>query len=188
MHPNFNAQTRKFVFCRPISSLLYPSPSCSAHWRSRPWPATFRLSMWLFLIKIRTNTDKYTTSLSLSSLCHYTLSAVTTNPDAAACLRLDILMPSLVGVKTFDASTIDAWLTSMCAAAPCNPETFSSVVGYITAGCSKDGDIPKMLLNILQSTQYIYPTARRLLCLKKWISLFFYGWTTFIVIINIGNW
>ena len=117
-----------------------------------------------------TDTDKCITSLSLSSRCHYTLAALTTNPDAAACLRLDILMPSLVGVKTFDPSAIDAWLTSMCAAAPCNPETFSSVVIHITTGCSRDGDIPKMLLNILQSAQYIYPTARRMLCLKKWIS------------------
>ncbi|KAG5651749.1 hypothetical protein H0H81_007602 [Sphagnurus paluster] len=61
---------------------------------------------------------------------------------------------------------MDTWTTNMCAATPCGNETISTVVQNITTGCASDASVSSALLESLHSAQYIYPTIRKILCLR----------------------
>jgi len=77
------------------------------------------------------------------------------------------LIPALTGSPNASfIHTFGTWVNSMCTASPCSDATISSVVKNITAGCASDGGISSALLENLQSGQFIYPTARKILCLQ----------------------
>ncbi|KAF8072043.1 hypothetical protein FPV67DRAFT_1447483 [Lyophyllum atratum] len=106
-------------------------------------------------------------SAQLSSGCKTALLSISTNPDAAACLTPSALIPALSGSQnTTMLDTIDTWVTTMCAASPCSDATISAVVKNITTGCAGDASVSSALLENIHSAQFIYPTVRKILCLK----------------------
>ncbi|RDB26158.1 hypothetical protein Hypma_006877 [Hypsizygus marmoreus] len=102
----------------------------------------------------------------ISTSCQTALLAVASNPDAAACLSPKALIPAISGQNTYLIDTVDNWLTSMCAGSPCSDDTLSAVVKNVTTGCASDGSVSSALLESVHSVQFIYPTARKILCLR----------------------
>ncbi|GLB40524.1 hypothetical protein LshimejAT787_0803950 [Lyophyllum shimeji] len=106
-------------------------------------------------------------SAQLSAGCKTALLAISANPDAAACLTPNALLPALSGAQnTTLLSTIDTWVTNMCSASPCSDSTISAVVKNVTTGCAGDASVSSALLENIHSAQYVYPTVRKIMCLK----------------------
>lgn len=106
-------------------------------------------------------------SAQLSAGCKTALLAISTNADAAACLTPNALIPALSGSQnTTLLNTIDTWVTSMCSVSPCSDAIISAVVKNVTTGCAADASVSSALLENIHSAQYIYPTVRKIMCLK----------------------
>jgi len=103
-------------------------------------------------------------SAQLSAGCKTALLAISTNPDAAACLTPTALIPAFSGQNTTLLSTIDTWVTNMCAATPCSNATIAAVAKNVTTGCASD--VSSALLENIHSAQYVYSTVRKIMCLK----------------------
>jgi len=125
--------------------------------------------MSCFFILAALGTGATFVSAQLSSGCTTALAQVAANPDAAACLSPSSLIPLFVGSgNTSIVDPINTWLTNICAAAPCSNATLSAVVTTVASGCSTD--LPSLgsgsTATVIQSVQQMYPTVRKVVCLK----------------------
>ncbi|KAG6862013.1 hypothetical protein C0995_008200 [Termitomyces sp. Mi166 len=102
-----------------------------------------------------------------SSTSRVALVSVTVNPDAAACLVPEALIPVPSGTSNETLlSTIDGWVTSMCSTKPCSNDTIAAVVKNITTSCASDAIISSAVLENIHNAQYVYPTVRKIMCSK----------------------
>jgi hypothetical protein len=109
----------------------------------------------------------YAAAAQISADCSSALLKVAANPDASACLAPAALIPALAGGQnTSFIQSFDHWVNAMCTASPCSDATLSAVVKNVTVGCGKDSSVSSALLENLASAQFIYPTARKIVCLK----------------------
>ncbi|KAK7053407.1 hypothetical protein VNI00_004033 [Paramarasmius palmivorus] len=106
----------------------------------------------------------------LSSQCQNALTTVASSSEAS-CLAPGNLVP----IFTSDGNTsvvepINDWLNSVCSVAPCNNQTISAIVTNVTAGCGTElslfGYDSSQNAAIIAEIQSIYPTARKVVCLK----------------------
>ncbi|ESK97039.1 hypothetical protein Moror_6396 [Moniliophthora roreri MCA 2997] len=110
-------------------------------------------------------------SAQLSQQCTSALASVASNPEAGACLAPAQLVSIVAGDGNSSiVEPIDAWLNSVCAVAPCNNETISAIVTNVTAGCTRElslfGYDSSQNAAIIATVQQVYPTARKVVCLK----------------------
>jgi hypothetical protein len=106
-------------------------------------------------------------SLSLSTQCTNSLKGVLGSPEAA-CLNPSALLQFFVTDQQPVPTTVNNWLTGLCALGTCSNDTLAAVVANVTAGCSSDigstgASVPATLTSLVQQ---FYPTARQIACLK----------------------
>lgn len=106
----------------------------------------------------------------LSSQCQNALTTVASSSEAS-CLAPGNLVP----IFTNDGNSsviepINNWLNSVCSVAPCDNQTISAIVTNVTAGCGTElslfGYDSSQNAAIIAEIQSIYPTARKVVCLK----------------------
>ncbi|EEB93149.1 hypothetical protein MPER_08239, partial [Moniliophthora perniciosa FA553] len=100
---------------------------------------------------------------SLSQQCTNALASVASNPEAGACLAPAQLVSIVAGGENNSVvEPINAWLNTVCAAAPCNNETLSAIVTNVTAGCTTElsllGYESYQNAAIIATVQQVYPT------------------------------
>jgi len=109
----------------------------------------------------------YVLAAQVSADCKTVLMKVAVDPGVSACLAPTALIPALTGSQnTSFIPTFGTWVNNMCSASPCSDATISSVVKNITTACASDGGISSALLENLQNAQFVYPIARKIMCLQ----------------------
>jgi len=102
-----------------------------------------------------------------SSQCVTALTNIAGNNDANQCLALSTLIQA---VKSNPSASIvgpvNTWLGNMCNATACSNTTIAAVVTNLTAGCSAEFNISSSDPNLIPNVQSLYPTIRKILCLK----------------------
>ncbi|KAL0956470.1 hypothetical protein HGRIS_002616 [Hohenbuehelia grisea] len=113
--------------------------------------------------------------LTLSSNCQTALSNVLTNADTAACLNPSALVSvALNGGNASIVDPINNWLTGFCNAAPCSNDTLSTATRNLLSGCAADLGPFSEGINadeVVAQVQQIFPTFRKVACLKEGNSL-----------------
>jgi len=109
------------------------------------------------------------TAQSLSPGCTNALKGVIASPDAG-CLNAGALLQFFIGTNQSIPTTVNNWLTGMCAVGTCSNDTLAAVVTNVTAGCSSDisnaGASVPSTAEITTLVEQFYPTVRNILCLK----------------------
>jgi hypothetical protein len=111
--------------------------------------------------------------LSLSANCQTAVKNIAANKDASACLQP---APLIAAVASTDANSsivepVNSWLTSLCSASPCSNSTLEFIVNTATDGCATElsliGYDSSQKSQITDLVKQIYPTARKVVCLKE---------------------
>ena len=135
------------------------------------------------------------------------------SPDAA-CLNLSAFLS--VAIKPKDTSIVDTvnnWATGtmhpceedcrtnsrshacldlgLCSTAPCSNQTIAAVATNITSGCSSDitaatGSDSFSVPRLIQIVQTVYPTERKVVCLKKLVNRIYKLLALKLIIIQLG--
>lgn len=98
---------------------------------------------------------------------------VAANPAASTCLSIGALVPVFTsGANSSVIQPFNNWLGSMCAQPACSNATLSAVVQNITAGCPTEvlsiaGITSGQTTGLTAQFQAVYPTTRKIFCLKK---------------------
>jgi hypothetical protein len=89
------------------------------------------------------------------------------SPDAA-CLNPTALVP--IALAKDDASVIEPvnnWLNGLCSRDACTNANIAAIVANVTSGCSQDlQTTPADTADITAYAQKVYPTVRKVVCLK----------------------
>lgn len=110
-------------------------------------------------------------SFSLSSTCTDTLKDFLTSPDAA-CLNPSAFLSFAISSSSQQSipDLINTWLNGICTTGSCTNDTLAAVVSKLMAGCSQDlasfGASGVSSNEIISVVQQVYPTARKVVCLK----------------------
>jgi len=110
------------------------------------------------------------------SSCASAVAAILNSSDpgisclAPAALSAVILEDSIDhSIQTTVVSSLDTWLTQMCAASPCSADTLARVAANLTLGCGASFEniaIPSGSA-LASGLQQVYPVFRDYLCLKQ---------------------
>jgi hypothetical protein len=108
----------------------------------------------------------------VSPQCLTALQNIAGNNDAKQCLALNItaLEPVIQAANsnTSIVAPLNTWLGYMCNASPCSNATIAAVVTNLTTGCSTDFNISSDP-TLITTVQSLYPTIRKILCLKEYV-------------------
>ncbi|KAJ3733457.1 hypothetical protein DFJ43DRAFT_1067231 [Lentinula guzmanii] len=109
-------------------------------------------------------------STGLSSQCTSALAQIATN-SSSACLSPSSLIPIITAsANTSIVSSVDSWLSNVCAVGPCSNDTLSAIVTNLTAGCGTElstlGFSSSDTATLISTVQEFYPTVRQVACLK----------------------
>jgi uncharacterized membrane protein YgcG len=106
-------------------------------------------------------------ALQISPGCRTTLATLVASPDAA-CLNPAALVPIVLAKD--DASIIEPvnnWLNGLCSRDACTNANIAAIVANVTSGCSQElQTTPADTAEITVSVQTLYPTVRKVVCLK----------------------
>jgi len=102
----------------------------------------------------------------LSSQCQATVETlVNSSSPLYSCLQVPALLPAILTNGSI-VPYVDAYLSSVCAAAPCDTSTLNTTAAMIVSGCATD----LARFNVDNETVYdvigLYPLAREIACLK----------------------
>jgi len=110
-------------------------------------------------------------SFSLSSSCTDTLKDFLTSPDAA-CLNPSAFLSFAISSSSQQSipDLINTWLNGVCTTGSCTNDTLAAVVTKFMTGCSQDlasfGASGVSSDEVISIVQQVYPTARKVVCLK----------------------
>ncbi|KAF9012438.1 hypothetical protein BDQ17DRAFT_702637 [Cyathus striatus] len=109
-------------------------------------------------------------AVSLSSNCSDTLQSLLASPDAA-CMNLSPFLSLAIGAEKSIPVTVNNWLTGLCSSGTCSNGSLAAIVANVTNGCAQDLsslgiDTSSLGGQMTDIVQQVYPTARRVLCLK----------------------
>jgi len=102
----------------------------------------------------------------LSGGCRSAVVQVISNPNAADCLAGSSLL-SFIGSSGSIVSPIDNWISNMCKSKACDNSTLAGAVKNITNGCATDFKITSDVDTLTSTVQEVYPSVRKILCLKE---------------------
>jgi len=111
-------------------------------------------------------------NLGLSAPCEGALNAAVSNQGISQCLNVI----DAVNIVTLTANNsvippINTWLQGLCAAAPCDNSTLSTVAQNISTNCQSDlqkiGISASTAQTIAADFVQFYPTIRKIACLKE---------------------
>jgi len=101
-----------------------------------------------------------------SPQCIIALGNIAGNTDANQCLALDALIQVAESNNTSIVGPVNTWLGNMCSATACSNATIAAIVTNLTAGCSAELNISSSDPTLIPTVQSLYPTIRKILCLK----------------------
>lgn len=111
---------------------------------------------------------------ALTNNCLNSLKGLLTNPDAA-CLNAPALLQ--IAINQDVPVTIGNWLNGFCASGECSSESITKIVANVTTGCVEDitaigiSATQTEITGVVDSiAQRVFPTARKVACLKDTTS------------------
>jgi len=108
---------------------------------------------------------------NLSSQCISALTNIAANAAASQCLAISALIPVVTASQnTSLVQPFNNWLGSMCGAPACSNATIAAVVTNLTSGCSTELKVSSDPAPLIPTVQSLYPTVRKILCLKQYVQ------------------
>lgn len=107
--------------------------------------------------------------------CFAALSNIAANTAASQCLAVNALIPVVTAAQGNSSliPPLNNWLGSMCGAPACSNDTLAAVVTNLTSGCSTYLNISSDPTSLIPKVQSLYPTVRKILCLKQYVQNLF---------------
>jgi hypothetical protein len=106
-------------------------------------------------------------ALQISPGCQTTLATVVASPDAACLNPTALELIALAQDNTSVVEPVNNWLNGLCSRDACTNANIAAIVAGVISGCSQDFQTtPAATPQITAYVQGIYPTARKVVCLK----------------------
>jgi hypothetical protein len=125
----------------------------------------------MFRLAVVAGLVAYAAAQSVSQQCANAVASIAADPAASQCLAIGAFIPVVTsGTNTSIVQPLNNWINSMCSAPACSNDTIAAVVKNFTTGCSAElaaaGIGSDALPTITATVQALYPTLRKVACLK----------------------